>query len=172
MKAMSLGLFAVASAILTAVGFSTGPVIVGIIGTTVGLVTTFFVVKRNTLALSFALCVYVFLAFCLTFLHQTPIAMLFVVIAALLGWDAALTEKDISAFPKEERRRFTLRHFLLTLVIVSCSLGITLPARLFRLRLSFSLTLSVALAAIFLLGSLLHTLHPPGKRRNHRRMDT
>ena len=57
----------------------------------------FFVVKRNTLALSFALCVYVFLAFCLTFLHETPIAMLFVVIAALLGWDAALTDDEVAA---------------------------------------------------------------------------
>lgn len=172
MRAISLTLFALASAVLVTVSFSTNAILIAAIGGGVSFVATFFVLKRNAIALSLTLCAYVLLAFWYTLLHQRPIAMLFVVIAGLLGWDAALIEKDLSVFPKEERKRFTLRHLAFAIIIVTSSLGIALPARLFRLRLGFTGTLSIALAALLLLIGLLRTLHPSSKRQGRHRANT
>jgi hypothetical protein len=159
-RVASLCFFAVATALLAAAGFSICSTAVGIIVSFVGLVTMVFVIKRRTLALSFALFVYIGLALFFTLTGQMSAAMLFVSVMSLLGWDAVLTEKDISAFPKEEQKRFARRHFVLMLTIAFCCLAITLPARLFRLQLSFNLTLVLALAAIFLLSGLFRTIRP------------
>lgn len=172
MRVISLTLFVLSSVILVSVSFSSGSTLIAAIGGGASLGAAFFILKRKPLALSAILCAYVFLASCLTLLHQRPTAMLFVVIASLLGWDVALIEKDLRAFPQEERRRFMLRHFLLTSGITSCALGIALLSRLFRLRFGFTGTLSIALAAIFLLIVLLRSLHSLAKQQHRRRTNS